>query len=199
MTSQLVLNVTKLELENRIKNIIETSNGSPLKKNANKVIKKAMVQLLHGGNDSGQNEHNLDQFWKEDSNTRTIYVINENIRHEDDCIQFIEYTGNSEKEVFSELFNTINSDLAYKVNTSIHYGNFFETLKENGFDKDNIEYFKDSNIEKLDDIDEEKFAEFLEMACNEKYKLREIIFNYIHGLFEIQGHYKLTTREETFK
>ena len=35
MTSQLVLNVTKSEFENRIQNVIETSNGSPLKKNAN--------------------------------------------------------------------------------------------------------------------------------------------------------------------
>lgn len=199
MTSQLVLNVTKSELENRIQNVIETSNGSPLKKNANKVVKKAMVQLLHGGNAAGQNEHNLEQFWKEDSKTQTIYVINENIRHEDDDVQFIEYTGNSEEEVYSKFFNTINSDLAHKVNTSINYGNFFETLKESGFNKENIEYFKHSDFEKLEDIDEEEFAEFLEMSCNEKYELREIIFNYIHGLFEIQGHYELTTREEKIK
>ena len=68
----LTLNVSKTELENRIQKALENTMGSPIVKKRNKIINAAMVQILHGGNSEGKNEHNLDQFFKETTRENII-------------------------------------------------------------------------------------------------------------------------------
>jgi hypothetical protein len=84
--SKLTLNVSKKEFENRLVAALEGAMKSPLSRKRNQILNAAMVQILHGGNGAGQNEHNLGQFWDAEpanNNIATIHTIIIKNKHEE--------------------------------------------------------------------------------------------------------------------
>ncbi|MGD1524187.1 hypothetical protein [Vibrio owensii] len=188
MSKKLILNVSKSEFESRVVAALEKAMQSPLKKKKQQVVNAAMVQLLHGGNNAGQNEHNLDQFWGEFESTplNETWIGVENYNHEnsyqDDSSTV---TGSSEDEVKRKLYTNVLDDLADTVSMSVHIPDLMKVV----FDSDTdfgIRFLDESEIT-IDDMREEDVVQLLKDASGESLATLEAVFHYIVSLSSIKG------------
>lgn len=185
--SKLTLNVSKEEFENRVAAALEGAMKSPLKKQRTQVLNAAMVQILHGGNGVGQNEHNLNQFWGEDTaapEKAYHWVGTDNYRHEtcyDDRMYTV--TGHSEIEVKRQLYKNVLSDLAHTVSMSIDTETFLNLISNTDFF---VNYLEDNNKES-NEIDEHDVANLIDTSFKLPLDTQESVFNYVTGLSSVEG------------
>ncbi|MFS1429395.1 hypothetical protein LMH73_020190 [Vibrio splendidus] len=186
--STLTLSITKEQFESRVIAALEGAMKSPLVKKKQQIVNSAMVQLLHGGNSAGQNEHNLDMFWNNSipTGTLTSWIGAENYRHEnsfEDDISTV--TGSTEDEVKSNLYKSVLNCIADTVSHSI---TITDLLSE--FEKVNSNcgknYLEKNDLD-IESCDEEDIAELLNRAANEPLKTQEAIFEYATNLSSIVG------------
>lgn len=193
---KLTLNVSKPEFENRVVAALEGAMKSPLVKKKSQIVNAAMVQLLHGGNEDGKNEHNLDMFWDNSGENSTVstWVCTENYHHEDNYDNDSStFTGTSEDGVKRELYSNVCSYIADSTPYVIDMPILLERLEEinSGYGICFLE-----NLDKsASECNEEDIAEFLQYACNEDLKTHEVIFDYITNLMCIEGSHTINEIE----
>ncbi|ENH7110254.1 hypothetical protein ABWJ26_000657 [Vibrio fluvialis] len=195
--SKLILNVSKEEFENRLASAIEGAMQSPLKKKRTQILNAAMVQILHGGRADGQNEHNLEQFWKEESQSETasyMWVGTENYRHENTYEEDSStVTGSSEEEVKRQLYSNVLSYLADTVSLAINASMLIEAIDETG--SDYAERFLDEAGKSVDELTDEDVAELLEYSSNAELEVQEAIFEHVVSLSCVDGNHTITEVE----
>ncbi len=193
MTNQntLKINVTKPEFEERVQTVLEKAIGSKLTKKARKVVNESMVTLLHGGNNAGQNEHNLEQFWhsaKTNSTTdkQTLFQCIESYYHEDDNEGLSVINGKNLRDTKRKLYSNVLDDLKEKVSYSILASDLKDKIEDSGFTMNNIIYL-DCCTKNLEDFNEDELIDFMSFSCNEILEIQEVIFNYVINLPTIFG------------
>lgn len=191
--SKLTLNVNKEQFESRVVAALEGAMKSPLKKRKQQIVNAAMVQLLHGGNNPGQNEHNLDQFWSEspiETKSATLWVGHENYRHENTYEEDSStVTGETEAEVKRKLYTNVLDDLAETIAISIDLPNLFEVILQSGSDY-GVRFLEE--IDKtIRECEEEDIVELLKMSCNEDLMTQEAIFYNVVSMVNIEGSHEI--------
>lgn len=193
MTNQntLKINVTKPEFEERVQTVLEKAIGSKLTKKARKTVNESMVTLLHGGNNAGQNEHNLEQFWNNTSQTptanqETFYQCVESYHHEDDNEGLSVINGKNLRDTKRKLYSNVLDDLKEKVSYSILASDLKDRIEASGFTMNNLTYL-DSCAKNLEDFNEDELIDFMSFSCNEILEVQEVIFNYVINLPTIFG------------
>jgi hypothetical protein len=188
--SKLTLNVSKAEFENRVVAAIEGAMQSPLSKKKNKVLNAAMVQILHGGNGAGQNEHNLDMFWSEEDSklSKDLWVVADNYRLESSDDEFLSvYTSITKEGALHNMMKSTIEFLSYDLGHSINLDDLCTAVIDNG-----LVFFDEFDSEDSCDIDNlvapEQIDSFLlNIASTGSHKLLSVVFDYVTGLSCIEG------------
>jgi hypothetical protein len=170
----LKLEITKKELEKRIHAALEQAMQSPITKKRNKIVNAAMVQILHGGNASGQNEHNLDMFFEEkNSEDNDVYIgflniINKKTNTTEEII-FKKGTKNSVLlDIYHYIFDVCSTQ-------HIEYRDVYEYFKSR-----NCDYFEKNIIVKYK-LDLLTNLEFINEIKKEHSTIQRIFINYLRN------------------
>lgn len=192
MTKSLQISgITQEEFANRVLTALEGFSQSPIVKRKQSVVNKAMVQILHGGNNVGQNEHNLSQFFEEKNNPTTVWIAQESYRHESDEDEMIEtYEGATEEEALHQMKKSVVSYLSDWIEASIDVSDFEESMDV--FEENPVTSFLNENDLDSDSIDPEMIAEMLKhIANNSSYIVLCSVFEYITNLMCVEGTHKV--------
>lgn len=192
MTTLQISGISQNEFEKRLLNSIESVNGSPIVKNKQKIVKKAMTTLLHGGTNVGQNEHNLHQFFKESAmNQISVWRATESYKYENGLDNDIEsYEAKTENEVILKMYSSVIHYLSDWVEASVNISELQDITKNLGFDYVG-NYFDENDCDE-DSIDYHQIAEILKEISNTKnVAILSATFNYIVELSCIEGTHKV--------
>lgn len=159
---------------------------SPIVSKRKQLVNAAMVQILHGNNASGQNEHNLDMFFKDKSAKDTNqYIGFLNLKDKKSKTeQIIEFKEGTRSEVSNDIFNyildncikeTVNlTQLQSVLNNSLY-------LKEDSFLFSN--WLNDSINKNI--YNDKIHDEFISKSKDLNLKLKSLVINELRN----QKHY----------
>lgn len=196
MTNTLKISgITKEQLFERVHHALEDSMKSPINKKS--VINRAMVNILHGGHSSGQNEHNLDQFFQETEKKSIYWEVVENIYYETndepDC--FAIHQGETEKIALQKMYASVILETSSDIAQTISLTDFSDYLSNRFFVYDfNFSQEQDEDFE-FESMDEDDIEKFLNSIENEKPDVVKFVFEYIMELSEIKGTFQSFEKE----
>lgn len=189
--SKLVLDVTKDQFKNRVLNAIEGAMKSPLVKKKNQVVNAAMVQLLHGGNGAGQNEHNLDTFWEKNLHCGKE-IINwmavDNFKLEsDENNDFHINLGVTKDEVLNKLYMDVFEEVSLCVTDRYNIDRLVKILKQHAsaFFESYL-FDNEVTVESLTELDASALidgADILPLSA------KKALFEFLTSMSSVSGEY----------
>lgn len=187
MTNITISGITETQFAERIHATLEAFSGSPIVKRKDSIVKKAMVNLLHGGNGAGQNEHNLSQFFTEKNAKQSLWITQENYAHESDNDEMMEsYEANTEEDSKKMMFESVLCYLADWVEMAIDVADFEEHLDV--FEENPVTLYLKENEMDVSTIEGYEVAEMIkEISSNASYIVLFCMFEYITSLSCIKG------------
>lgn len=188
MTALQISGISQNEFEQRLLNTIEIVNGSPIVKHKQKIVKKAMTTLLHGGSNAGQNEHNLSQFFNEaTTNSISTWRVTETYKYENGLDNDIEsYEGKTENEALLEMYSSVLYYLSDCVEASVNILDIQNLTQNLGFDY--VGFYFDEHSVNADSIEYHQIAEIIRDISNTKnVAILTATFKYIVNLSCVEG------------
>lgn len=179
----LKLDITKKELENRIHTVLETAMKSPITKKRKKLVNAAMVQILHGGNNNGQNEHNLDKFFGTPTSESVIICVGFlNILDKNKKIEKeITFDYGSRDSVYLDIYDYIFN---YCSDQYIDYDDYQEYLSV----RDNSDFIKKLKLKNTNKLTDNKSinSDFIVQIKKESHSIQRSFITYL----AIRKHYE---------
>lgn len=201
MTNKLQISgISKDQLFNRVHRALESVTKSPIVKRKKAVVNAAMVEILHGGNGVGQNEHNLDQFFKDSTKNKTTWEVIENIYNEDGDIPdgFCIHEGETREKALLAMKQSVVSSLACDLSCMINLNDFSESLSAANTFINDLQFSADQDDDFVfEEMEQEKIEEFFENIEEENDNVINLVFDYVYDMNEIVGNYETMERNST--
>lgn len=187
MTTIHISGITQNEFANRVHKALESVTQSPIVKRKNAVVNKAMVEILHGGNNAGQNEHNLSKFFEEKEEMTSYWIGSENYRHESDTDDLSEvYEGESKEEVEHKMYSSVVSYLSDWLEASIDVSDFHEQLEV--FEENPLTLYEQENEIDIYNLEGEEISEMIKSIISDcSHIVLVAVFEYMVNLMNVEG------------